>query len=144
VDLGQGGKVRVPSRADRIDKGRESLRVIDYKSGGQLSQLQETVRESIKTAFQLPVYLAALARETGEERSQAVFLLIRDQKATQGLAWSPERSKELEERIRELARGMLAGMFVPRPERVEDCDRRCGLKTLCRHEPPPGQAGEGS
>ncbi len=143
IPLAQGGSVTIPGRADRIDRLGERLRIIDYKTGTNESVYARAVREANQTAFQLPIYLAALAKVQAQAEIEAAFLMVRRAKLSKRLAWDEAKTARLKERINELVQDMRGGRFDLDPRHPQDCDRACGLRLLCRYQSPWGRIEEG-
>jgi hypothetical protein len=75
------GEVAVQGRIDRVDADGRRLRVVDYKNSRDSKERRALLApESFGvTSFQLPVYLAAAARELpGREELGATLALLRD------------------------------------------------------------------
>jgi len=139
LDLAGGGKVMVQGRADRVDQGPEGLRVLDYKKGARLDTYSRLIREAGQTAFQLPVYLTALAQEHPGEPLEAAYLLARLGRLSTGITWDQTRSRELKERLQAILEDIRRGVFDLQPR--NDCGF-CRLAPLCRYQAPLTSAEE--
>jgi ATP-dependent helicase/DNAse subunit B len=134
-----GAEVAVQGRIDRVDADGRRLRVLDYKNARKESKWRALLDPETfgETSFQIPVYLAAAARELpGRERIGATIGLLRD----------GERLAPFEAEARQLLAGPLGERFaaavVEAVERVRagrfpivsrDCDR-CDYGAVCRFQ----------
>lgn len=138
--------IRIEGIIDRIDMadsdGQAVFRVIDYKSG-HVPEASE-VRQGI--ALQLPLYVLAAERvllhDQGALPVDAAYWGLRDKgfKASGSIAKGDIReaiegwrqfSSELERYVTALVGRLRRGDFPVRP-RVDECDRRCDYRFVCR------------
>lgn len=147
-----GAQVEVQGRIDRVDADARRLRVLDYKNARKSAEKKELLDPETfgVTSFQIPVYLAAAARELpGREQLGATLALLKE----------GERLPPFEGDAKELAAGPLgdrlsaaivetvtrarAGRF---PIASRDC-QYCDLGAVCRFqgvaELEEGADGEG-
>lgn len=132
-----GVEVAVKGRIDRVDADGRRLRVLDYKNARADRKRRELLAPDAfgVTSFQIPVYLAAAARDLPGRESLA---------ATIGLLRDGERLKPFEGSAADLASGPLgeplSSAVVGAVERVRagrfpiasrDCDR-CDYGAVCR------------
>jgi ATP-dependent helicase/nuclease subunit B len=125
-------------RMDRVDfsPARDSLRVIDYKTG----KLQgEEDGFCGGTTLQLPLYLMAACRiwkEADLEKSWAEYCSVsRKGKFARipfhGDRWA-EKEGNLKKILETISRGIREGTFFPFREKDRDCGY-CDFKNLCEH-----------
>ncbi len=144
IDLGDGARVEIRCRADRIDRRADEALVIDYKTGGRDKYAySRQVKEAAERFFQLPVYLAALEREDPARTLKAAFLVLREAALSKELCWDAELAERFEARVRQIAAGIRAGRFDLEPVDPKDCVDLCGRLSQCRYRLPLAQTGEG-
>lgn len=147
LKIDQATELEVKTRADRIDRCPDGLRIIDYKTGRQPKrEFDRQIAEAAQARFQLPIYLAALAGEMTDQPLEAAFLLVRTMELSRELAYGPDLAQRLHDRVAELVGLALAGRFDLEPTEPGDCNRQCGLGQICRYRPPLGriEAEEGA
>ncbi|MFH1723618.1 MAG: PD-(D/E)XK nuclease family protein [Elusimicrobiota bacterium] len=134
-------------RADRVDVGGGSFRVVDYKSRWRRHEKLEALVRKGET-FQPPVYLELAARHPRlkeDEPGGVRFCAIEDGPETNGRPWVHEygadahrRSREaLFEELSRLAGTVSLGKFLIRPdEGAHGHCRWCPFGALCRKSHP--------
>jgi ATP-dependent helicase/nuclease subunit B len=136
--LKEGAAFFLRGRMDRVDfsPARDSLRVIDYKTG----KLQgEEDGFCGGTTLQLPLYLMAACRiwkEVDLEKSWAEYCSVsRKGKFARipfhGDRWA-EKEGNLKKILETISRGIREGTFFPFREKDRDCGY-CDFKNLCEH-----------
>ncbi|KPK93495.1 MAG: hypothetical protein AMJ94_03205 [Deltaproteobacteria bacterium SM23_61] len=136
--LKDGAAFFLRGRMDRVDfsPARDSLRVIDYKTG--ILQGEEDGFCG-GTTLQLPLYLMAACRiwkEADLEKSWAEYCSVsRKGKFARipfrGDRWA-EKEGNLKKILETISRGIREGTFFPFREKDRDCDY-CDFKNLCEH-----------
>jgi hypothetical protein len=86
-----GAVVRVRGRIDRVDAGPSRLLVIDYKNSKGSTLREKLDPEAFgESAFQIPLYLAAAARDLpGRGRLEATYALLRKAERLEAVALGP-------------------------------------------------------
>lgn len=139
------GTVKFSGRIDRIDESGNSLRIVDYKTGGMPSAAQ--ISEGI--SLQLAVYSLACEQHLfpGKTCDEAMYVRVGGAKEQQALTGRGTDKPTIQGRaVEEIARcldALRAGVFIPFP-RVQVC-HGCTMAHICRHEtariarktPPP-------
>jgi ATP-dependent helicase/nuclease subunit B len=136
--LKDGAAFFLRGRMDRVDfsPARDSLRVIDYKTG-KLSGEEDGFCGG--TTLQLPLYLMAACRiwkEADLEKSWAEYCSVsRKGKFARipfhGDRWA-EKEGDLKKILETISRGIREGTFFPFREKDRDCGY-CDFKNLCEH-----------
>jgi len=138
LNLEDGTAFSLRGRMDRVDfsPARDSLRVIDYKTG----KLQgEEDGFCGGTTLQLPLYLMAACRiwnEADLEKSWAEYCSVsRKGKFARihfhGDRWG-EKERNLKKILETISRGIREGTFFPFREKDRDCGY-CDFKSICEH-----------
>jgi ATP-dependent helicase/nuclease subunit B len=123
IDLGEGRRVRLRGRIDRLDEmGDGGLLVTDYKTGG-LSRYSglgdDAPLGKDGTKLQLPIY--ALAMRAAEDRAwdpirvEYWFTSRKGGFKTKGCTLTPEAEEDLTRALRVAVDGIAAGHFPARP-----------------------------
>ncbi len=153
LDLGEGMRIRIGGRIDRVDTGRVGetivFQVIDYKSASEFTMKSDELHDGRK--LQPAVYAMAAAQILSSDSREAVplragYWLVRKQgygnKTTQELFtveagevsetadWQ-ELQPVVRQRIRELVEGVRDGEF-PMYSPVDDCTSNCDYSHVCR------------
>jgi hypothetical protein len=130
-----GAIVYVDGQIDRIDVARDGgrARVVDYKTG-RVPAMDDHGR----SAFQLPLYAAVIARELSCEEVEALYVSV---KTRGGLEETPRdegarralggRRAEIAAAARRVILGMWQGEVAPRPLKAGLCTR-CEARDICR------------
>lgn len=127
--------VYVDGQIDRVDvtaDGRRA-RVVDYKTGRL-----PAADDHGKSAFQLPLYAAVVARELGAPEVEALYISVRPRGVIDEWPRGDEDRRALGDRREEIALGarrvILAtwrGEVMPRPAKAALCSR-CEARDVCR------------
>ncbi len=136
MELPAGKIVYFRGRIDRVDfsKGREKVRIIDYKTGKLYGQEDGF---SGGCALQLPLYLWA-ARQIWPNidlsQSWAAYYCLRRREeykrlTFQGQNWG-EKEKILKQIVQTIEEGIIQGLFFPAPARKEACPY-CDFERVC-------------
>lgn len=138
-----GERVLLQGRIDRVDASPGRLLVIDYKSSGDVRRHEAQLAPGALgvTAFQLPVYLLAAARELpGRTSHAATYLLLRrperlapveiDPRDPRAGAGDGDPGRPLAAAVVETVGRVRAGRF---PVASTDC-RGCPFGAVCRFE----------
>jgi hypothetical protein len=132
-------RVDVQGRIDRVDADGRRLMVLDYKNArSSAARKEQLAPESFGvTSFQIPIYLAAAARELpGREELGATLALLRDGERLEPLQLSSAAIAEgplgarLSAAIVETVARARAGAF---PIASRDCEY-CELGAVCRFQ----------
>ena len=145
-DRAPGASVFVEGKIDRVDRGdgKRAARVVDYKTGQIPSKTEQGTLH-----LQLPLYAAAVARATGAEEVQALYLgadkrgEIKASPAKEGDRRAiADKRLDAERTARRVVLSLWDGRIEPRPVKVELCDR-CDARDVCRRPAVvPGEADE--
>jgi RecB family exonuclease len=137
LELGgeDGAIVYVDGQIDRVDvspDGRRA-RVVDYKTGRI-----PAADEHGKSAFQLPLYAAVVARALGCAEVEALYVSVRPRGVIEEWPRADEerrslggRREEIAEAARKVILGMWRGEVSPRPMKATLCSR-CDARDICR------------
>ncbi len=127
--------VHVDGQIDRVDlspDGRRA-RVVDYKTG-RLPAADDLGR----SAFQLPLYAAVVARALGCEDVEALYVAVKPRGILEEWPRSEAERRALGARRDEIAQaarrvilGMWDGEVAPRPAKATLCTR-CEARDICR------------
>jgi len=138
LSLEDGTAFSLRGRMDRVDfsPARDSLRVIDYKTG----KLQgEEDGFCGGTTLQLPLYLMAACRiwkEADLEKSWAEYCSVSRKGKFARIPFHGDRWEEKEGNLKKIletiSRGIREGTFFPFRENDRDCGY-CDFKNLCEH-----------
>jgi RecB family exonuclease len=132
---GGGAVIYVDGQIDRVDvsPGRGIARVVDYKTGRMPAP-----DDHGKTAFQLPLYAAVVARQLGCEEVEALYLAVRPRgvldewpRAAEDRLALGARREEIAATARRVILQMWAGDVAPRPLKATLCTR-CEARDVCR------------
>lgn len=136
--FGEGAaQVAVQGRIDRVDADGRRLLVLDYKNAKATRERKALLDPEAfgVTSFQIPVYLAAAARELpGREEMGATLALLREGERLAPLRGSPDAllagplGEQLSAAIVETASRARAGRF---PLVSRDCEH-CDFGAVCR------------
>ncbi|MDI1478411.1 PD-(D/E)XK nuclease family protein [Polyangium sp. y55x31] len=146
-DRAPGPSVFVEGKIDRVDRGdggKSAARVVDYKTGQIPSKSEQGTLH-----LQLPLYAAAVARATGAEEVQALYLgADKRGEIKASPAKDPDRRAIADKRIdaertaRKVVLSLWDGHIEPRPVKGDLCDR-CDARDVCRRPAVvPGEADE--
>ena len=131
---GSGPTIYVDGQIDRVDLGADGrARVVDYKTGRI-----PAADDHGKSAFQLPLYAAVVARELGAAEVEALYVSVRPRgvvdewphREADRLALGARRD-EIAGAARRVILGMWAGEVAPRPAKAALCSR-CEARDVCR------------
>jgi RecB family exonuclease len=123
--------IAVKGVVDRIDEGADSLRIVDYKSGG--AKRHEGLEEKIAlgTRLQLPLYAIAIARLFGAKNvTGAIKPLIPGAKPEKFQFDLADAGERLHATLALFVESMRRGRFPAFP--VEDSCKYCPVKHSCR------------
>ena len=124
----QVGDVRWHGRADRIETAGDGLAIVDYKTSASAARIAD-VEESLQLGFYV---LAAGADASldlhGPPRSAEMWYPAAGGKSVKTRSLAMDKLPEVQERLAEVARGIVAEDWTPRPG--TQCDR-CRLRSLC-------------
>ncbi|MFT3776316.1 MAG: PD-(D/E)XK nuclease family protein [Minicystis sp.] len=130
-----GPVIYVDGQIDRVDvttDGRRA-RVVDYKTGRI-----PVADDHGKSAFQLPLYAAVVARELACDEVEAVYVSVRPRGIVEEWPRSEDDRRALGARRDEIAGaarrvilGMWQGEVAPRPAKAALC-ARCEARDVCR------------
>ncbi|MRG95055.1 PD-(D/E)XK nuclease family protein [Polyangium spumosum] len=131
-------------RVDRGDGGKSAARVVDYKTGQIPSKSEQGTLH-----LQLPLYAAAVARATGAEEVQALYIgADKRGEISAKPAKEPDRRAIADKRLdaertaRRVVLSLWDGHIEPRPVKGDLCDR-CDARDVCRRPAVvPGEADE--
>lgn len=132
---GEGPVLYVGGQIDRIDVSADGrrARVVDYKTG-RLPAADEHGR----SAFQLPLYAAMVARRLGCESVEALYVSVRPRGVLEEWPRSEEdrralgaRRDEIGQAARRIILRMWEGEVAPRPMKATLCTR-CEARDVCR------------
>ena len=122
-------------RIDRVDLAatHAKARVVDYKTGKRPAR-----DEQGKSAFQLPLYAAVVARELGVEDVEAVYVSVTPRGLVEAwpkgekdrLALSAQR-REAMGAARLVVLSLWQGNAPPRPTKAATCTH-CDARDVCR------------
>ncbi|MDI3287730.1 PD-(D/E)XK nuclease family protein [Polyangium sp. 15x6] len=146
-DRAPGPSVFVEGKIDRVDRGdggKSAARVVDYKTGQIPSKSEQGTLH-----LQLPLYAAAVARATGAEEVQALYLgADKRGEIKASPAKDMDRRAIADKRIdaertaRKVVLSLWDGHIEPRPVKGDLCDR-CDARDVCRRPAVvPGEADE--
>ena len=133
-DLG-GLVLYVDGQIDRVDVSadRRQARVVDYKTGRT-----PTADDHGKSAFQLPLYAAVVARALGCDDVAALYVSVKPRGVIEEWPRNDEDRRALGARRDEIAQGarriilrMWEGEVAPRPAKATLCGR-CEARDVCR------------
>lgn len=134
-----GGKIiYFRGRIDRVDfsKGREKVRIIDYKTGKLLGRENGF---SGGTTLQLPIYLWAAQQiwpTIDLEQSWAEYYSLSRHEENKRLRFAgqnwAEKEKNLKVIVQTIEEGIIAGTFFAAPVREEIC-QYCDFERVCEH-----------
>ena len=135
-DLPDGSQLAFRGRIDRVDQGPEGIVAIDYKSGSARRQAED-YRSGV--ALQLPIYLAAAARQYGVDREQVEaeywYATRRGNFTHSGLRGAAVlHDPEFWATLESIAAGIRAGRFFPYPGEGARGQRRPNC-TYCDYFP---------
>lgn len=131
----EGPPIYVDGQIDRVDLSadRRVARVVDYKTGKV-----PAADEHGKSAFQLPLYAAVVARELGCAEVEVLYVGIRPRgvieewpRAEGDRRALGARRDEIAEAARRVILGMWRGEVAPRPAKAALC-ARCEARDVCR------------
>jgi RecB family exonuclease len=131
----EGPPIYVDGQIDRVDVTSDGrlARVVDYKTGRIPAP-----DDHGKSAFQLPLYAAVVARELGAAEVEAVYVSIRPRGVIE--EWPRNeadrralgaRRDEIAEAARRIILDMWQGEVPPRPAKAGLCTR-CEARDVCR------------
>ena len=132
---GAEGPIFVEGKIDRIDKadGKNAARVVDYKTGQVPRQTEQG-----SLHLQLPLYSAVVARATGVDEVQALYLgadkrgAIKASPAREGDRKAvADKREEAAKNARRVILQLWAGHIEPRPVTGSMCER-CDARDVCR------------
>ncbi len=117
LDLPNGETLRFRGRIDRVDRGPEGAVAIDYKTGAASKQGGDYRSGA---ALQLPVYLQAVARETGdpveEVRAEYWYATRRGKFTRSGISGRDVvHDRQYWEALEAITDGIRGGRFFPHP-----------------------------
>jgi hypothetical protein len=122
-----GDAVYLSGKIDRIDVGDGRAVVFDYKPGSKrIYQALLSADASCVTAWQLPIYAAAVRAELGIESVAACFYSLKDAATTRAVSAPAHFATALVQLVRPLR----SGDFTVRP-RADACER-CDMVAACR------------
>jgi hypothetical protein len=146
VTFPDGAPIFLQGSIDRIDLGTGRAVVLDYKTGGRRSYAAHVKPEALcVTAWQLPIYAAAVRAELGAAVAvEARFYALRDAELTDAvddpdlialddLGRARARARgvpNVADALGEVHRAMRAGDLAVRPR--EDACERCRMEAACR------------
>lgn len=163
VDVGHGPPLILGGRLDRLDLSPETVRVTDYKHTSRDAGVRGPLKRDdlARTAFQMPVYLAAARRLSGWQGPLAGRVAptrrldLKTPEITLAaddllLAEDPDRRAEaarqgeanLFNAVTELWERLEGGDFAPRPDK--DRCQWCRMGGVCRARLHPAAEGEGA
>jgi DNA helicase-2/ATP-dependent DNA helicase PcrA len=117
------GGTMVTGRVDRLDsRGADVVAITDYKTGSPRSQ------EDADDSLQLSLYALAAKRAWNFDPQVLIFYNLETNVAVE-TSRSPEQLRVAEERVRDVAQNIAAGIFDARPGAVK-C-RACPYRNLC-------------
>lgn len=149
LDLGDGRTLAVRGRADRIDRLSDgTLRVVDYKTGGNPAAVLSTTDILKGRRLQMPAY-AAMAEQTLHAQPRELGVrAVRPDLEPDGEFWLRWRyagdllvgkhRDALRETLRVLADLREAGTLVPSMDAGRVC-RFCDFRAACRRLHPPSR-----
>ena len=127
VRVPDGEDVWLKGQVDRVDVGDGRAVVLDYKIGSKKTYSAQVGEDTLcVTAWQLPIYAAAVRRELGISDVDARFYSLRDGEPTKAVREPPHFAASLGT----VRQAMLAGDFTVRPR--EDACERCSMESACR------------
>lgn len=126
------GPIRFSGQIDRIDRAKDVVRIVDYKSSLRLTKNEAQSAESL----QLPIYgLAWDALHPDTPCKEAAFVEIGSHKIvnpfTRNETWTG-LADEVRDRVAELAQAIRAGVFPP-DAKPGGCFG-CSARRACRYE----------
>jgi RecB family exonuclease len=127
--------IYVDGQIDRIDASldKKRARVVDYKTGRM-----PAADEHGRSAFQLPLYAAVVARSLGCDEVEALYVAVKPRgvidewpKSLEDRRGLGSRREEIAEAARRVILGMWRGEVAPRPLKATLCTR-CEARDVCR------------
>ena len=117
VELPNGETLRFRGRIDRVDRGPEGPVAIDYKTGAAWKQASDYRSGA---ALQLPIYLQAVAEETGapieEVRAEYWYATRRGKFTRSGISGREVANDPLyRDALGVISEGIRGGRFFPHP-----------------------------
>ncbi|NUO65048.1 MAG: PD-(D/E)XK nuclease family protein [Gemmatimonadaceae bacterium] len=132
-DLGQGRKLRVRGRADRVDRLRRGgLRVVDYKTGGAKKYQKSPKKAPFDGGRQLQpaIYSAALKQVLGERVARFEYRFPTERGESEIVAYDEQEMGAAVGIVRALLEQAESGAFLPTTD-PSDCGY-CDCAPICR------------